>query len=45
MENKNEIVTTNEITKPEFKGEIKAEIKGLAKIEDNIKEVKNLRKI
>lgn len=40
MENKNEIVTTNEITKPEFKGEIKAEIKGLAKIEDNIKEVK-----
>lgn len=28
------------ITKPEFKGEIRAEIKGLAKIEDNIKEVK-----
>ena len=40
MENKNKIVTTNEITKPEFNGEIKAEIKGLAKIEDNIKEVK-----
>lgn len=40
MENKNELVTANEITKPEFKGEIKAEIKGLAKIEDNIKEVK-----
>ena len=28
------------ISKPEFKGEIKAEIKGVAQIEDNIKEVK-----
>lgn len=27
------------ITKPEFKGEIRAEIKGLSQIEDNIKEV------
>ena len=29
------------ITKPEFKGEIRAEIKGLSQIEDNIKEVKD----
>lgn len=34
----NEIVTV--VTKPEFKGDIKAEIKGLPEIEDNIKEVK-----
>ena len=30
----------NELTKPEFKSEIKAEITGIQKIEDNIKEVK-----
>lgn len=35
---KHEIVTV--VTKPEFKGEIVVEITGLAKIEDNIKEVK-----
>lgn len=38
MKEKNELVTV--VTKPEFKGEIVVEITGLAKIEDNIKEVK-----
>lgn len=31
----------NKMIKPEFKGEIKAEIKGIGQIEDNIKEVQN----
>lgn len=38
MKEKQELVTV--VTKPEFKGEIVVEITGLAKIEDNIKEVK-----
>lgn len=39
METETKVITSNVIAKPEFKGEIKAEIKGLSKIEDNIKEV------
>ncbi len=33
--------TKNELVKPEFKSEIKAEIKGIAEIEDNIQDVQN----
>lgn len=35
-----EEIENNELVKPEFKSEIKAEITGIQKIEDNIKEVK-----